>query len=283
MVKRRVKRPLNKQAVQQANNAIYRKVTPHGRALNPTSAADASLRKEWMDVYLNSGGEKQLLSPSSLIPITQIITPCSSNNNQTPSNTHKFETHLGVDIDTSIMKCPAFQQSIQTLQDQGWHFEYGTSGKGTSTDKENKKIVIDSNEKGNTILIVGSLAHEIGHAQYQADPYVAHNNLTEEEYVNANLLNDLKDEGEATLTNIEIKNCLKKNKGVTITVAGAHSAKYEKIANNYPEAKDRDQARVEIGQYYADHEKPTGEPSGTTYRDYYEKTYRDFYKKIHKK
>jgi len=78
-----------------------------------------------------------------------------------------------------------------------------------------------------------------------------------------------------------MKNCLKANGGTNIGVAGAKSADYEKIAAKYPDSKDRDKARQEIGDIFADNEHPSTDPS-KTYREYYEKTYNDFYDKLPK-
>lgn len=190
-----------------------------------------------------------------------------------------LKTNLGDEVDQEIAKCPKFADNLKKLQGEGWSFEYGDAGKGSYCDKAAKKIVIDSNKKDNTAKVMETMAHESGHAMYTPDPYVAPTGLTKQQYAAKNANSSLKDEGEATLTNIEMKQCLKANGGKDIGVAGAKSAEYEKIAAKYPDAKDRDKARQEIGDIFADGEHPSTDPS-KTYRQYYEKPFNDFYDKL---
>lgn len=188
-------------------------------------------------------------------------------------------TGLGDDIDQGVAKCPAFASKINDLQAKGWTLEYGTAGKGSYCDKNAKKIVVDSNDKRNKAAVLETLAHESGHAGYTPDPYVKPDGLSKADYASRNANNALKDEGEATMTNIEMKECLEKNGGEKIGVAGAQSKKYEKIAKTSPKLEDRDKARQEIGDLFADGEHPSTQPDAT-YRQYYEKPFRDYYDKI---
>ena len=212
-------------------------------------------------------------------------TPPSADNGYMPANATiqkcplALKTNLGDEADKAIEKCPKFAQNLNKLQDDGWSFEYGTKDGGSYCDKNAKKIVVDTNEKGNTATIVETMAHESGHALYSPDPYILPDGLTKQEYAAKNANSSLKDEGEATLTNIEMKNCLKANGGMDIGVAGVQSAEYEKIAAKYPDAKDRDKARQKIGDIFADNEHPSTDPA-QTYREYYEKSYNDFYDKL---
>lgn len=188
-------------------------------------------------------------------------------------------TGLGEAIDQAVSKCPAFSSKITDLQSKGWTTEYGAAGKGSYCDKNAKKIVIDENDKSHTAAILETLAHESGHASYTPDPYVKPDGLTKDQYASRNANSALKDEGEATLTNIEMKECLEKNGGENIGVAGAQSEMYKKIAKKYPKPEDRDKARQEIGNLFADGEHPSTDP-GVTYRQYYEKSFRDYYDKL---
>lgn len=189
------------------------------------------------------------------------------------------KTGLGDDVDKELVKCPKFAQNIKELQDKGWSIEYGEKGKGSYCNKKAKKIVIDEKKKGNTAAVLETLAHESGHAMYTPDPYIPPDGLTKEEYASKNANRSLKDEGEATLTNIEMKECLKANGGMDIGVAGSQKDKYQDIAKKYPDAKDRDKARQEIGDVFADKEHPSTDKS-KTYRQYYEKPYNDAYDKL---
>ncbi|HVG20388.1 MAG TPA: DUF6782 family putative metallopeptidase [Blastocatellia bacterium] len=186
-------------------------------------------------------------------------------------------TGLGNSVDKIIGKSPKFTKKIKDLQADGWKIQYGAAGKGTYVDKKAKTIVIDSNQKKNANEAVTSLAHEAGHAGYN-NKYTPPTGLKKEEYVKANVKDNLADEGEATLTNIELKRDLKANGGPDITVAGAHAGEYEKIYDKYPDPKDRQKARDEIGDTFATKERPSTAPD-KTYNEYYSKTYEDFYDK----
>ena len=189
------------------------------------------------------------------------------------------DTKLGREIDEAVAKCPAFANKVTALQAKGWSMEYGPAGKGSFCEKNAKKIVIDSNDKGNTAAVLKTLAHESGHAGYTPDAYVQPAGLTKDQYAARNANSALKDEGEATMTNIEMKACLEKNGGTKIGVAGAQAAKYEEIAKKFPDPKDRDKARQAIGDLFADGEHPSTAPA-LTYREYYEKPFRQFYDKL---
>jgi hypothetical protein len=273
----RIARPLNKEAVRKANDDFYKNhpdfIDKDGKRI-PLSANDpkqANLRNEWKESYLSHGGkEESNKKPAKKKPADPVM-PCKKKKG--------FKSGLGKDIDAAVAKCPQFQKIIEDLQKKGWKIEYGDAGKGTYASKKDKKIVVDTNKKGDIAKVVGSLAHEVGHARYKEDPYVQPAGLTKKEYVNANVKRNLKDEGEATLTNVELKNCLKKNGGVNINVSGAHAAKYEQIAKKYPDPKDRDKAREEIGNHFANNERPSTDPT-KTYREYYEKPFSDFYDKL---
>jgi len=81
---------------------------------------------------------------------------------------------------------------------------------------------------------------------------------------------DLEDEGEATLTQIGYKNCLKAGGGPEVALWYGKSADYVAIANKYPAAADRGTARTEVANLYGDGEHPSNCPA-QTYRQYYEK------------
>lgn len=187
------------------------------------------------------------------------------------------KTGLGANVDKTVSKSPKFVKKVKKLQAEGWKFKYGKPGGGSFCDKQKKEIVVDGNEKGDTKAVVTTLAHEVGHAGYKGK-YTPPAGLTKQQYVNANVRDQLDDEGEATLTNIELKRDLKSHCGPDVAVAGAHAKDYEKIYDKYPAAKDRKKARKEIGDIFADKEHPSTDP-GKTYRQYYAKPYEDYYDK----
>lgn len=192
-----------------------------------------------------------------------------------------IKTGLGDDVDRALGGSQRLSEGMKALKDKGWKFEFGKDGAGSWCDKDAKKIVIDGSEKGNLREILTTLAHELGHAQYKQDPYVDIGDLTRQQYVDANTMRLLKDEGEAVLTNIEIQRQLNASKGAKIDVAGANARAYGKIYDAYLEHGDRDRARREIAEHFRDNEHPSTDPS-KTYGEYYGKTFADYFDSVSK-
>lgn len=191
-----------------------------------------------------------------------------------------INTGLGADIDNMIAKSDTLTNNLQTLLAQGWTISYGTAGNGTFADRNTKTIVVDPNSSGNPASVVQSLAHESGHALYTPDPYVPPDGLTKDQYVKQNLDRSLKDEGEATLMNAQVRNEINSNGGPDVGIAGAKPDDYANIAAQNHDYADRDKARQDIGDIFADNEH-TSTPPNPTYRDYYSKPYSDFWDKTH--
>jgi type VI secretion system secreted protein VgrG len=185
-------------------------------------------------------------------------------------------TGLGADVDALAAKSPTLQNNLEQLSDKKWTMEYGDAGKGSYCDRKAKKIVVDADEKGNPDAVVQTLSHESGHALYTPDPYVPPDGLGKQDYVSKNVNRSLKDEGEATLTNAQVREEILNNGGSDIGIAGAQADKYEQVAAQYPDAADRDIARQKIGDLFADGEHPSTSPANT-YREYYSKPFSDFY------
>jgi uncharacterized protein involved in type VI secretion and phage assembly len=191
---------------------------------------------------------------------------------------HAIASGLGAGADGLISMSPTLSRNIAALQAQGWTISYGTAGAGSSTDRTAKRIVIDPNEQNNPNLLTQTLAHESGHAMYTPDPYVQPTGLTRQQYIDQNTNSSLKDEGEATMTNANVRREINNNGGPDIGIAGAQPDKYQQIANKYPDPAQRDQARQEIGDAFADGEHPSTAPT-QTYRQYYNQPYADYYDK----
>lgn len=90
-------------------------------------------------------------------------------------------------------------------------------------------------------------------------------------------MSDLKDEGEATIMNIKVRQEILNNGGPDIGVAGNNSQKYiDSYNQHYVKGKDRDKAREEIGKVFADGERPSTDPN-KTYREYYSERFEEHY------
>jgi len=187
----------------------------------------------------------------------------------------KVTTGLGKDVDDLVAKSPTLAEKLADLQKKGWTIKYGQPGAGTYANRDTKEIVVDPNGKGNPAGVVQSLAHESGHAGYSLEPEVPQGSLTKDQYVQQNVNRHLKDEGEATLTNIQVAEEIKANGGPDIGIAGVNGPKYQDIYDKYPDPADRDKARNEIGQVYGTGEHTS--TNGQTYNDYYGAYYKNKY------
>lgn len=180
-----------------------------------------------------------------------------------------------------ISKSPTLKENIKALQKDGWTIKYGEAGKGSFCKRDEKSIVIDPKDEAPT-SVVRTLAHESGHALYTKDPYIGYKGLTKEVYVSKNANSALKDEGEATLTNAQIRQEIIDNKGPDIGISGTQTTKYSEIFDKYKEDGDREKARQEIADIFADNERPSTNPK-ITYREYYSENFQKHYDKYAKK
>lgn len=177
-------------------------------------------------------------------------------------------TPLTKSVLDSIAKCPAMKSDLEKLQKGGWRAVWGPRGGGYSTDRSANVTTLDPSIGTSDDLIITMLSHEMGHAKY-TPPSLSPAGLTKAEYIKARTQSELEDEGEATLTQIGYKDCLKKGGGPNVQLWYGKSSDYVAIAKKYPDDKDRGKARTEIANLYGDGEKPSNCPA-QTYRQYYE-------------
>lgn len=136
-----------------------------------------------------------------------------------------------------------------------------------------KKLVVDQDQKKYPKEVTTTLAHESGHYKYKRT-YTPPDGLTKEQFVEANVRDHLADEGEAVLYNIEVRQEIIDNGGPKIGVAGA-GFRIMKIYKEYLNSNDRQKARDEIGKIIGDLH-PSTDPS-KTYREYYAPFYEQYY------
>jgi len=188
---------------------------------------------------------------------------------------------LGEDVDKAIDQSPKFRAKIKELLAKGYTFEYGPAGQGSYMDPGTRRIVIDGSKQGDLESTVQTLAHEAGHPGYtfkETKP----DGLTKAQYIEKNVLNMLAGEGEATLTNFELRDDLRANGGLKIDVDGNFPKEYEAIYQQYLKDKDRAKARAAIGKIFGKNEHPSTSP-GQTYWDYYADWYGKAYDQWKKK
>ena len=150
----------------------------------------------------------------------------------TPGAAGGVTTGLGANIDSLIAKSDTLTNNLQQLLSQKppWTIAYGLPGKGTFADRGSGQITVDPNNAGNPAAVVKLLAHESGHALYTLDPLVPRAGLTRAQYVSKNTDRNLRDEGEATLMNAQVRNEINANGGPDVKIAGANPTQYANIA-----------------------------------------------------
>ncbi len=193
---------------------------------------------------------------------------------------HVEQSGLGKNVDNIAAKSATLEKNLVALHKSGWVIKYGAKGGGSFTDRGSKTITVDADEKGHTGELLQTLAHETGHARYTPDAYTPPDGLTRQQYIDRNVDHSLKDEGEATITNLQVRRQLLAAHQLDIGVAGQQSDQYKKLfakhSGHLNEPGDRDNLREQIGQVFAKGEHPSTDPK-KNYYDYYAKTYADFY------
>ncbi len=175
-----------------------------------------------------------------------------------------------------ISLSPTLKYNLITLMQQGWIIQVGGPKSSTSANKRTKTIIINVFDMKDPVGCTRDLAHESGHAMYQEDPYIPPGNLSRDEYVDQNVQRHLRDEGEATLTNAEVREEILDNGGEDIGYAGSYPDKYDNIYQNYLQTGDRQAARDQIGNIYSHGEYPNRQ-GGQDYASYYGQYYQDKY------
>jgi len=188
-------------------------------------------------------------------------------------------TGLGPGVDDLVRKSPTLRASVAALVDLGWSFMYGELAPlpGGYTDEPNKLIVLDASRREDPVMALQTLSHEVGHALYQMPPEIPMDGLGREDFIEQNFRRDQMNEGEAILTQLEIRQEILDatggamlDTGVDIGISGGADALYLDAFENAP-FDDRDALRLELGQIQS-----ANEVTGTTlqpYEDFYSEQY----------
>jgi len=166
-------------------------------------------------------------------------------------------TGLGVEVDSLINNSPLISRDIRRLQNEGYTIEYGDPGAGSFVDRDQQRIVIDPNTPS-TEAVARSLAHEVGHAVHEPN-FVGTDGLSRADYVEHNTRESLRDEANAILYQLEVRNEILAAGAPDIGVSGAQSAQYIRIAESglLDQPAGREQAIEQIANLFARGERPS--------------------------
>jgi len=179
-----------------------------------------------------------------------------------------------------IIQSPTLVANLTELTNAGWTVQAGAAGGGTTANRATRTITVDANDIGSPLGCTQSLAHETGHALYTLEPEVPMDGLSRQEYIDRNTARHLRDEGEATLTNAEVREEIRHTSGSDIGIAGTHTDEYQAAYERYEESGDRNAAREEIGNIFGHGEHPSNSTS-EDYSSYYGHDYGNAYDAAH--
>lgn len=202
-------------------------------------------------------------------------------------------TGLGANVDAMASQSPRLASQVAQLRSQGWNIQYGTAGGGSYANRSSRTIVIDSNNSGNPAAATQALSHEVGHATYTLPPQIPMGTLTRQQYIDQNVQQNLRDEGEATINNLMVRDEImagaslgemieaspdviineggKAFEGPDIGVAGQNAAQYQQTWQQYQNGDiDRNTAREQIANGFGTESTST---TNENYRIYYGRAY----------
>ncbi|AGN83790.1 type VI secretion system tip protein TssI/VgrG [Enterobacter sp. R4-368] len=170
-----------------------------------------------------------------------------------------------------INSSPKMQSDLKKLMDDQWNISPNVPGGGSWTDTKNKVMVLDPESMADDNEAVMTLAHEVGHA---TSPY-KNDFSSKSNFVNGML----KDEGQATLNEIQVRREIYHNSGIDIgsMTDSSNEMKYIQAFKDMDSGKiTRDEASKAIGEIYRRGEVASGSTTNEVYEDHYGNMYDDY-------
>jgi type VI secretion system secreted protein VgrG len=183
------------------------------------------------------------------------------------------DTGLGKEVDTLVDASPVLSGKLEQAEKDGWTVQYGVAGEGTYADPNTKTIFIDPTDKGDAAVLANSLAHELGHANYETEAFIPMAGLTRDEFIKQNTYRDLRGEAEATIAELEVRgDLMASDEKLDSGISGATGDQKKALWVEYQAGNiSRTELVDQIAGLFA-----TGETTSTTnenYYDYYSQTY----------
>ncbi len=167
-------------------------------------------------------------------------------------------------------KSPTLQSQLEQLERNGWTIVRGRAGGGSFADQQAKRLTIDPS--GSVESQVATIAHEGGHALYGEPPYHPPTaTMTRDQYIQANVQEQLRNEGAAQLNAAIARNEINGAGGPDIGIPGTQTAANQRVYENFHNGSiTRDQAIDQMANLMGNETTST---THENYRTYYGHTY----------
>lgn len=189
---RRTRAPDKPAGSQSASRSLEEPQMSNSRAIEGAQSSGGGGGLEAFFSNLFSGGNQQARGASNGAAAGQ--------QNRQAQSVSRVQTGLGADIDQGIMMSPSLANRVNEILRDGWTIRWSQEGEnGSFMRRAQKTIVINQANRGNVHGVVGTLAHETGHAITPLEQ----NNRRDANYANNMVRSHLRNEAEAIVFNIQ--------------------------------------------------------------------------------
>jgi len=170
-------------------------------------------------------------------------------------------------------KSPTMRADILALSQRGFTIGTGPIADGSATNAAGKSIVIG--QPDSDASTVSGLAHEAGHGLSTLPEGIpATPTMTRAQYVQANVANDMLNEGGAQFNAARVRAELNAAGGPDVGIPGTQTAAYQAVYDNFTSGKiTQNQAVQQMGQLMGN--ERTSTPPKIPYHQYYGNWYGD--------
>jgi hypothetical protein len=172
-----------------------------------------------------------------------------------------------------VKQSPTLRAQVFQLEQNGYVFKTGAVVDGYYTDPDHQTIVIDQPLSDATT--VAHIAHEVGHGvSTQGQSIPASPTMTRAQYVQQNVDNLMRNEGEAQFNAAQVRAELNAAGGPDIGIPGTQTADYQRVYDDFGAGKiTHAQAIDQMGTLMGNEHVST--PPYQAYRDSYADSFRN--------
>ncbi|MEQ1501328.1 MAG: hypothetical protein ABMB14_03815 [Myxococcota bacterium] len=192
-------------------------------------------------------------------------------------------TGLAPTVDALVAKSPILADSLARAQAAGWTIRLGTPGGGTAADRGTKIVTLDPSTSANPMVAVQLIAHELGHANYTLPDAPPIGAMSREEYVRVNVMRHLRDEAEATISELRVRDELQTAGAGVMPISGATAPQKITLWEQFKAGTLTREALVEqLATLFGHGERPSGPAASGDYWDYYAQNYGTYWDANHR-